>query len=246
MKRIGHKGAHLIEAGNTIASFDAARNVEVDMIEFDVLRHEGELVIAHDPDDAAERKGRNLLTMHQALEYLAGPSFDGIGLDVDMKHRGFELEMVDALVRFGLRDRATITTMHEQSLALIREHDPKLHIGLTIPYVTRDWLSVPAPVKPLVAAGAGYHRVRQPTRVARLVRSGAIDAVMAFHALVGRRLVESVKAAGGEIYAWTVDDGDTIERLHALGVDGIVSNDPRLFERIAAAGEDAPPAEAAA
>ena len=125
--------------------------------------------------------------------------------------------------------------MYEQSLALIREHDPGVHIGLTIPLVTRDWLSVPAPVKPLVAAGAGYHRVRQPTRVSRLVRSGAIDAVMAFHALVGRRLVESVKAAGGEIYAWTVDDADTIERLQALGVDGIVSNDPRLFEHLAAA-----------
>lgn len=235
MKRIGHKGAHLVEAGNTIASFETALGLDVDMIEFDVLRWNGELVVAHDLEDAAEREGHTLLTLEQGLEFLAGPDFAEIGLDVDMKHRGFELEIVDELKRFGVRGRTTITTMYEQSLALIREHDPGVHIGLTIPLVTRDWLSVPSPVKPLVAAGAGYHRVRQPTRVGRLVRSGAIDAVMAFHALVGRRLVDTVQNAGGEIYAWTVDDAATIARLQALGVDGIVSNDPRLFEHLAAA-----------
>ncbi|MBI5309925.1 MAG: glycerophosphodiester phosphodiesterase [Actinobacteria bacterium] len=235
MKRIGHKGAHLIEAGNTIASFETARGLDVDMIEFDVLRWNGELVVAHDLEDAAEREGHTLLTLEQSLEYLSGSDFSEIGLDVDMKHRGFELEVVDQLARFGLRGRTTITTMYEQSLALIREHDPGLHIGLTIPLVTRDWLAVPSPVKPLVAAGAGYHRVRQPARVGRLVRSGAIDAVMAFHALVGRRLVDTVQSAGGEIYVWTVDDAATILRLEALGVDGIVSNDPRLFEHLAAA-----------
>jgi len=37
MLRIGHKGADLIEPGNTLASFDAAVHHGVDMIELDVL-----------------------------------------------------------------------------------------------------------------------------------------------------------------------------------------------------------------
>ena len=37
MLRIGHKGADLIEPGNTLASFDAALAHGVDMIELDVL-----------------------------------------------------------------------------------------------------------------------------------------------------------------------------------------------------------------
>jgi glycerophosphoryl diester phosphodiesterase len=229
MKRIGHKGAHLIEAGNTLASFDAARSLAVDMIEFDVIRWRNQLVVAHDLHDAAVREGDSLLTLEAVLDHLAGADFDATGLDVDMKHRGFELELVDALAERGLHTRTTITTMYDQSLALIREHHPKLHIGLTIPLVTRDWLAMPRPVQALVATGVGYHRLRQPSRVGRLVSSGAIDAVMAFHAVIGRRLVDTVQQAGGEIYAWTVDDGPTIERLVALGVDGIVSNDPRLF-----------------
>ncbi|MBI4897729.1 MAG: glycerophosphodiester phosphodiesterase [Actinobacteria bacterium] len=234
MKRIGHKGAHLVEAGNTIASFEAARGLPIDMIEFDVIRWQGRLVIAHDPHDAAEREGDSLLTMEQGLDHLAGGDFSSLGLDVDMKHRGFELELIDALAERDLHTRTTITTMHEQSLTLIREHHPGQHIGLTIPLVNRDWLAMPKPVQALVAGGVGYHRIRQPTRVARLLREGAIDAVMAFHAVVGRRLVDAVQGAGGEIYAWTVDDVATIDRLTALGVDGIVSNDPRLFQRAAA------------
>lgn len=246
MKRIGHKGAHLIEAGNTLASFDTALGLPIDMIEFDVIRWRGGLVVAHDPHDAAERDKNSLLTLEEGLDHLAGTPFNEISLDVDMKHRGFELELIDALTERGLHQRTTITTMHEQSLALIREHHPAVHIGLTIPLVTRDWLAMPRPVQALVAGGVGYHRLRQPARVGRLLREGAIDAVMAFHAVVGRRLVDTVQSAGGEIYAWTVDDESTIERLVALGVDGIVSNDPRLFSGLGGpSGEASADAEAA-
>jgi glycerophosphoryl diester phosphodiesterase len=229
MKRIGHKGAHLIEAGNTIASFEVARELQVDMIEFDVLRHDGELVIAHDPEDAESRAG-TLLTLEAGLDHLARPEFADLGLDVDMKHRGFELELIDALSGRRLIERTTITTMYEESLRLIREHDRSVRIGITIPKVTRDWLNMPGYVKPLILFGIAEHRLRQPSRVAKMLRAGEIDAVMAFHAVVTPRLVDAVHDAGGELYSWTVDDALTITRLADMGVDGIVSNDPRLFE----------------
>jgi glycerophosphoryl diester phosphodiesterase len=41
--------------------------------------------------------------------------------------------------------------------------------------------------------------------------------------------VDRVHGAGGELYVWTVDDRRRIERLEALGVDGVITNDPRLF-----------------
>lgn len=229
MRRIGHKGAHLIEAGNTSASFDVARAHGVDIIEFDVIRWQGQLVIAHDPRDAAARERESLMTLEEGLEHLGGSDFRSVGLDVDMKHRYFELELTAALARRGLSRRTTITTMYTDSLELLRERDRSLHLGLTIPFVSRDWLNVPAPVKVLVAGGIVYHRLMQPAHVGRLLRAGTIDLVMAFHALVTRRLIEAVHNAGGELYSWTVDDSATIARLAELGVDGIVSNDPRLL-----------------
>ena len=47
--------------------------------------------------------------------------------------------------------------------------------------------------------------------------------------MVTAALVEAVRGAGGEIYAWTVDDGAEIARLAALGVTGVITNDPRLL-----------------
>jgi glycerophosphoryl diester phosphodiesterase len=242
MKRIGHKGAHTIESGNTIASFEVARNLNVDMIEFDVLRHpyetRGPLVIAHDPHDAAAREDTTLLSLEAALDHLARAEFGAIGLDVDMKHRGFELELIDALGERELLERTTITTMHTESLALIREHaprsGPRARLGITIPKVSRDYLSMPSVVKPLLWTGIAKHRLSQPARVAGMLERGEIDAVMAFHALVTPRLVKSVHDAGGELYSWTVDDTPTIARLFGMGVDGVVSNDPRLFDEAAA------------
>jgi glycerophosphoryl diester phosphodiesterase len=238
MRRIGHKGAHTIEHGNTIASFNIARELAVDAIEFDIMRHpyddraNGKLVVAHDPEDAASRAEGSLLTMEAGLDHLATPEFADITLDVDMKHRGFELQLIDALRDRELMGRTIITTMYIESLRLIREHtEPgEIQLGLTIPKVTKDWLNMHSAVKPLVAAGVIEHRLRQPARVAKLLEAGEIDAVMAFYALVTPRLVKAVHDAGGALYSWTIDDADKIRQLFELGVDGIVTNDPRLFE----------------
>jgi glycerophosphoryl diester phosphodiesterase len=76
---------------------------------------------------------------------------------------------------------------------------------------------------------ARWMRARLPARVGRLMRDGRIHAVMSHWLLVSRRLVQVAHAAGGEVYVWTVDDPRRIERLHAIGVHAVITNDPRLF-----------------
>jgi len=52
---------------------------------------------------------------------------------------------------------------------------------------------------------------------------------MAHWRVVTPRLVRAVREGGGELYVWTVDDPARIAKLTAMGVDGIITNDPRLF-----------------
>jgi glycerophosphoryl diester phosphodiesterase len=52
---------------------------------------------------------------------------------------------------------------------------------------------------------------------------------MAHWRLVTPRLVRAVREAGGELYVWTVDELPQIRTLEALGVTGVITNDPRLF-----------------
>jgi glycerophosphoryl diester phosphodiesterase len=225
--RVGHKGADLIAPGNTAESFDAALEAGVDMIEFDVLRTRTRIVLAHDFGDVASRSP---LTLDDGLGYLSQPAFAGIGFVVDLKLPGYELETVEALHRHSLADRALISTQYRESLAVIRTADPAVRLGWTVPKVRRDPFRSRSPLTRLGALAA-LHAMRTalPRQAAGAIRARHCDALMAHWRLVTPRLVRRVRAAGGELYAWTVDELPRIRALEALKVTGVITNDPRLF-----------------
>ncbi len=229
LKRIGHKGADLIAPGNTLASFDAALAAGVDMVEFDVLTEHrdgtGRLVLAHDFEAAARREP---VTLEQGLAHFAQDAWEGIELDVDLKTTGYELRVVEALREYGLAERALISTMEEESLRVVRAAAPEIRLGWSVPKLRRDYLANPFTRVPALI-GAQYLRTVLPGRAARAIRAGRVDAVMSHWALVTPRLARAVERAGGELYVWTVDDATRIAKLDALGVTGIITNDPRLF-----------------
>jgi len=222
--RVGHKGAAALAPGNTLASFDAALAADVDMIEFDVLAVPGrgeQLYVAHDPGALDER---DPLTLAAALEHLATPAFAAIRLQLDLKSAGSEERVLAALARSASTPRAFISTGRWSVLERLRALEPGLAIGWTVPEIpgiTGTPLLTPT-------LGRLYRRLL-PRRAAARIRAGAIDAVVAHWSVVGAELVDAVSGAGGEVYAWTVDDAAEIERLRALGVTGVISNDPRLF-----------------
>jgi glycerophosphoryl diester phosphodiesterase len=223
--RVGHKGAGHVAPGNTVESFEAALEHGVDMIEFDVLRaRDGRLVLAHDYADA---ESRECLTLEQGLDHFAGEAYAGVELDVDMKLPGYEAEVAAGLAERGLTSRSLVSTMYTESLDLLGELAPGLRRGWSVPRVRRDYtrsaLALPA------YAIARVMRARLPGQAAARIRAGGCEAIMAHRILAGRRLVRAVHRAGGEVYVWTVDDVREIRALEALGVDGVITNDPRLF-----------------
>src|ERR1700729_1310006 len=227
VKRVGHKGADLIAPGNTAASFDAALAAGVDMIEFDVLpsRTDGRLILAHDYRGAA----RGVLRLAQGPEHLGSSEFDAGELDVDLKLPGYELRVLNALRARGLLERALISSQFRESLALIRAVEPGVRLGWSVPKLRRDpfrnrlmWL----PASALLLSW----RELLPLRAARAIGSGPCGALMGRWRLITPRLVRRVHDAGGELYVWTVDDLPQIRSLQQMGVTGVITNDPRLFD----------------
>jgi glycerophosphoryl diester phosphodiesterase len=227
--RIGHKGADLIAPGNTLASFDAALAHGVDMIEFDVLPEERErpaesrLLLAHDYEHAADA-----MTLEAGLGHLAGAAFADVRLDVDLKLPGYEDRVVAALREHGLVERTLISTMYMRSLVRMRELEPALRLGWSVPRLTRDYAASRALALPAYG-GVLYLRRRLVPAARAHLAAGRCDAIMAHWRLVSRALVRTVRDQGGELYVWTVDDAARIRRLERLGVTGVISNDPRLF-----------------
>ena len=197
-------------ARDTFAAFASALDAGVDMIEFDVLRYRGRLVLAHSHWDALRR---DTVTLEDALTYLAAPRFAAVEFNVDLKLPGYETETVGALHRAGVADRCLISSQYKRTIRRVRALDPQLRVAIS---VGGRW-------------ARRYHRwPRGPLApaIANLIRGGRLNALMAHHSLVCEELLALVAAAGGEVYAWTVDDPARARALSDLGVAGVTSNDP--------------------
>jgi glycerophosphoryl diester phosphodiesterase len=230
LRRVGHKGADLLAPGNTQASFDAALEAGVDMIEFDVLpedmhdRETSRLLLAHDYEHGVE----GAPTLEEGLDHLATAPFAGLDLDVDLKLPGYEERVVRALQERDLVERALVSSQYMRSLVAIRALEPGLRLGWSVPRVRKDYSRSALWAVPAWGLLTWWRR-RLPGIAAGHLHAGRIDAVMSHFRLVTPRLVQAVGAAGGELYVWTVDDPAHIRRLAGMGVTGVISNDPRLF-----------------
>jgi glycerophosphoryl diester phosphodiesterase len=229
-RRVGHKGAAHLAPGNTLASFEAAVRAGVDMIEFDVLSERpdgsGRLLLAH--DYRALAGAHEPLTLQDGLEHLATDAYAGIELDVDVKLPGYGARVVRALRESGMTERALISSTYPEDLDAMRAIEPALRVGWSLPRARRDYTESPLTAIPALALLGGL-RAWLPGRARAALRAGRFDAIMAHWRLVSAALVRAVAEGGGELYAWTVDDAAMMARMTALGVDGIITNDPRLF-----------------
>jgi glycerophosphoryl diester phosphodiesterase len=210
-KRIGHGGASALAPANTLASFDAAREVGVDMVEFDVRAWKGELVLAHTIFHA--RRGGNV-RLSDALKHLSTRRFDEVELNVDLKHVGCEPALLNRLHHHGLLERTLISSQVPEVVDRVKALDPKARVGISIggrvARLSRRWRDWRAAVL------GGLH-------------AGRWEAVMVQHRLIDHALLEDVSERGGRLYAWTVNERAAIGRFRQLGVHGIATADPRLF-----------------
>jgi glycerophosphoryl diester phosphodiesterase len=237
IRRVGHKGAAGLVEGNTIASFERAVEIGVDMIEFDVLRlrdgapglppqRRTPLVVAHDWRDAASRPA---LTLDDALDAFTRPPLERVEIDCDLKLAGREDELVRALQDRDLVDRAMVSTMYVHSLARIAALEPRLRRGWTYPLVTRPW-DRSTIARPAVGVALELMRRRFPRLARRRAPELGVAAIWIFHRLATPQLAAVTGELGIELIAWTVDDAGAVANLREIGVDGIVSNDPRLLQ----------------
>jgi glycerophosphoryl diester phosphodiesterase len=210
-QRIGHGGASALAPANTLASFDAALEVGIDMIEFDVRACRGELVLAHTLLDA-RLPGR--VRLKQALDHLSSRRFEGVELNVDLKRTGCELALLEALRAAGMLERTLISSQVPEILGRVRAVEPRARLGISVAgrlsRLTHHWSDWRA-------------------GVLDGLRNRRWDAVMAQHRIVEAGLLEEVVARKGLLYAWTVNERIAIDRLRRLGVHGIITADPRLF-----------------
>ncbi|MFN8221829.1 MAG: glycerophosphodiester phosphodiesterase [Gaiellales bacterium] len=243
--RIGHRGAAAIAPENTLAAFRTAVTHGVDLVELDVVDLPGgPLLVAHSLDLAELTHGslhgdastltlaelRDLVpglpTFAEALDFFATEA-SAVGLHVDLKLGTRLDELVDAIVTHGLEHRALLTSPIAADLVAVRNLCPELSVALTYP-ADRPSISRRPYLHPVITFVLYVMRATLPFRLVRLARAADAQAVTLQYRVIGRRTVLAAHRSGLRVIAWTADDPAEIRRLERIGVDGIVSNDPRL------------------
>jgi glycerophosphoryl diester phosphodiesterase len=243
--RIGHRGAPAIAPENTIASFRAAIDAGVDLVEFDVLDlPRGPLVIAHSDHldevshGAAHGSVRALSlsqlrevapdvpTLEDALAFFAEMPDVGVHVDLKLRHR-FD-ELAAEIARFGLERRTVVSAFHISSLRTVARHAPAVRIGFTYPH-DRMGISRRPRAWPVVGLGLSAMRASLPPRLGRFLSRAGATALMLQHSLVTPAAVARAHGIGVPVLAWTVDSRADLERVVAAGADGVITNDPGIF-----------------
>ncbi len=244
--RIGHRGAASLAPENTLRALRAAVEHGVDLVEFDVLDlRRGPLVLAHSDrldelsHGAASGSVRDrsleelravapeLPTLDDALAYFVDEAQE-VGLHVDLKLTTRLDELCASLARFGVEGRTVVSSFHVPSLHAVARLAPSVQIGFTFPE-DRLGVSRRPRLQSLVGQGLSAARVAVPRLLPRMVARAGAGALMLQHRLVTRSAVARMRAVGVPVLAWTVDEPAELERVVAAGVDGVITNDPRIF-----------------
>ncbi len=224
-RRVGH---NIVAPGGDLDDLERRlAGAEWDMVELDVLARGDELVIAHDSADLEHPKPIRFADALRALRDLLSPE---VGLNVDVKAIGYESAVIETLRALDLTDRTLVSTMEAATLRTLRQAAPELRLGLSVPKVRRNYLAHPL-TRPGALVMVAYVQRTLPRRSAQVLRTGLADAIMAHWSVVTPALVAAIQNAGGELYAWTVDDPERLVALRRLGVTAVITNDHTLFAR---------------
>ena len=261
---VAHRGASGLAPENTVAAFQAAVDLQADLIEIDLhLTSDGELVILHDPSlDRTARGpaedctgGIDTRTLAQVVTCDAGTWFNEA--HPDRADPAFVDERIpsldDVLDRFGTDVRWYIETKkllagEGMEEALIESLEKA---GFTAgAAVSRQLVIQSFDVESVRRVG----ELRPDLTVSQLLYLGEVadddrlDEIASYAVGIGPNWVdvdERLIAAAHErcltVIPYTVDDPAEMARLLDLGVDGIITNRPDLLHPIAIERTHTPP-----
>jgi glycerophosphoryl diester phosphodiesterase len=214
---IGHRGAAAVAPENTLAGLQAAVDAGADLVEFDVGP---DLRLAHSAREAPVEQA----SLDDALEFLREHD---LGVHLDAKRPGYERELVAAVRRHGLEERAVVSTAFAATTRVLARVAPELPRAIGYP---RDQYGISRFQWParLTRVGAAALRQAMPVRVPLLLRWGRANTLSLHHTLCSPAAVRAAHALGAPVLAWTANDPKAVRRLAALGVDAIVSDDPAM------------------
>jgi glycerophosphoryl diester phosphodiesterase len=249
-KIFAHRGdaAHFPE--NTLPSFHSAAGIGADVIETDVRRsRDGHFMVFHDETIDRITNGHGRLgdyTLEELKHFDAGYRSLADGESFPFRGKRIAIPSLEETLRelphqrFNVDLKADDPVQAADYCALIRRCNASERV-LTASEFTGNLKAVRR-LAPEMATSASY---REVAGVFFLYRSGflfakrglAADALQIPEFYRNRHvaspgMVRQVRQKGIRVHVWTVNAESDMRRLLDIGVDGIITDDPRLLKKV--------------
>jgi len=226
-----HRGGSEEAPENTLESFSYAIELGSSYIETDVqLSADGIPYIFHDDDLS------RLLNMDVTFNSLHSEQIDQLKLfasyqipkletaltqfpsalfQIDLKTDEVVLPAMNVIKNLNAFDRICIASFSSNRLQKVREEFPETCLSMG-----------PKEILKLLLASFGFYNQKVP---------GDCLQVPIYHfgiKLVTKRFVRYVQSIGLKIHVWTINDENTMRKLIDLGVDGIITDKPKLLKKL--------------
>jgi len=223
---IGHRGAsgHALE--NTMPAFKKAIDSGADAIECDVrITSDGKIVVMHDADIGRTTFGQGLvkkLTLEElyktyTLNREKVPLFEDVLkfvrgkciIKVDIKEKGFEGEIINALERYAMKEHSIITTELPAVIKRTRTLDDSI----------------------LIERG-GLKEFKPVNRLIRHALSVKANVISPYYTIASKSLIDAAHEAGLAVDVWTVNDEKTAQLMLKIGADAITTDFPEIITKM--------------
>jgi glycerophosphoryl diester phosphodiesterase len=212
MLLLAHRGARRHAAENTLPAFDLALHQGADGFEFDVrLTRDHKAVLGHDP-----KLNRLSIRRHTLKELQAGREAAAVPPTLeDVLHRYARTAFLNIELKVKGLERAI--------QGALRASPPErgYFISSFLPGVVRELHAIDTSLKLGTISDSKWQLRRWDSLPALYVVPN--------YRLLSRKLVEEIHAAGRLACTWTVNEPKEMRRAAELGVDGIISDDPKLL-----------------
>lgn len=228
MEVTAHRGASAQYPENTMAAFEGAKKLGADWIELDVQQSkDGKVFVMHDTN-FLRTAGVECNTWD--MDYSQIQTLD-VGSFFDCSFQGERAPLLSEVVAFAKKNRIKLNieikpTGHEhafeQKVAAILEEE-KFWNQCTVTSQSYEVLekmkACDSRVQTVYVMSIAYGEVSRLT---------AADHFSIEASNITQKLVSDIHNAGKEIYAWTVNTEESINRMIDLNVDNIVTDDITL------------------
>ncbi|XP_042433828.1 glycerophosphodiester phosphodiesterase GDPD4-like isoform X2 [Zingiber officinale] len=255
-----HGGDSSRAVPNTMDAYRIAIDSRVDCIEMDISRSsDGVLFSLHDSRDLQRMSGNSTarvgyMNMNEIKELDAGSQFPQEFHNQKVPTAESALALITSSVGKVILDAKVGPPSYEKDLAKdILSIVNKTHcqnclvwsksdiLGRDVTELSQDVMqdlprikSVRVPnCHPVLGLSlVGYIVMSDPSTGARskLLRMKGAGVVGVYHHLVDTKLVRILHRAGKKVYAWTVDDSESMQRMLFEGVDAIITSNPGLLQ----------------